>query len=44
MKPTNPIRITHPSAELVAFIVKTKRRKNERLEEMRQEFLQTQGK
>ncbi len=42
MKPTDTIRISHPSAALVAFITDARRRKGDRIESMRQEFLKKQ--
>lgn len=42
METTNPIRIPNPSKELVAFIEKAQQRKKERMQKMRERFLQTQ--
>ena len=40
---TTTIRIEHPSQALVAFIEKAQQRKKERMKEMRDKFLKTQG-
>lgn len=42
METTTPIRIPKPSKELVAFIEKAQLRKKERMQKMRERFLQTQ--
>lgn len=42
METTNQIRIPHPSKELVAFIERAQRQKDERIKNMRERFFKTQ--
>lgn len=41
METTNTLRIPNPSKDLVAFIEKAQQQKKDRMEKMREKFLQT---